>query len=126
MSRYLKGIQWLTDTYKAAGSEYQPEVQPVSYEMNVEQQITVIENEISGIGGRIDDIDTSIGGISGDIDGLSGRVDTAEGDIDDLEGDVSSIASAVQDLQSLISYGTADLNPGVTTLATGHVYLMYE
>ena len=126
MSRYLKGIQWLTDTYKAAGSEYQPEVQPVSYEMNVEQQITVIENEISGIGGRIDDIDTSIGGISGDIDGLSGRVDTAEGDIDDLEGDVNSIASAVQDLQSLISYGTADMTPGTSALATGHVYLMYE
>ena len=126
MSRYLKGIQWMTDTFEARGDEYQPEVKPVSYEMNVEQQITVIENEISGIGGRIDDIDTSIGGISGDIDGLSGRVDTAEGDIDDLEGNVNSIASAVQDLQSLISYGTADMTPGTSALATGHVYLMYE
>ena len=26
MSRYLKGIQWMTDTYSARGNEYQPEV----------------------------------------------------------------------------------------------------
>ena len=130
LTRYLKGMQWMTDTYDAKGNEYQPEVKPVSYQSNTEQQITIIENEISGIGGRIDDIDSTIGGISSDIDNMSGDIDDMSGDIDDMNSAIESLTEEVTgistELSSLITYGTTDLNPGVTTLATGHVYLMYE
>ena len=84
MSRYLKGIQWMTDTFEARGDEYQPEVKPVSLEGDTEQQINNIENSITNI-----------------------------------NNDIS-------DLQNLITYGTTDMTPGSSSLATGHVYLMYE
>ena len=67
MARYLKGIQWLTDQFKATGDEYQPEVQPVSYEDDASQDIDRIENEISGI-------DTRINGMSDDITNLQNLI----------------------------------------------------
>ena len=91
MSRYLKGIQWMTDTFEARGDEYQPEVKPVSVEGDTEQQINNIENNISNINNQM-----------------------------------SGMSQAITNLQDLISYGTSDMTPGSSSLATGHVYLMYE
>ena len=82
LTRYLKGMQWMTDTYDAKGNEYQPEVVPVTSDgSNVKQQINNIENNITNINNTLGD---------------------------------------------LITYGTSDLTPGSSSLATGHVYLVYE
>lgn len=56
MSRYLKGIQWMTDTYSARGDEYQPEVIPVdrsgggnSKEVEqIKQDVSELQTEVSG------------------------------------------------------------------------------
>ncbi len=48
MTRYLKGIQWMRDTYSARGSEYQPEVKPVQND-TTSQEITNIENNLSSV-----------------------------------------------------------------------------
>ena len=45
MSRYLKGIQWLTDRYAARGAEYQPEVSPVGLSGN-DKAIKDLENDV--------------------------------------------------------------------------------
>lgn len=97
MKRYLKGIQWMRDTFSADGLEYQPEVEPVQNDSTA-QQISNVENEVSNLGGEIS---------------------TIQSDISDIQSDIS-------DLQDLITYGTTDLTAGTSALTTGHVYLMYE
>ena len=56
MSRYLKGIQWLTDTYSARGDEYQPEVIPIERSSGgnsrdveqIKQDVSELQTEVSG------------------------------------------------------------------------------
>lgn len=67
LSRSLKGMQWMTDKFDAKGSEYQPEVKPVSFDSDTDKDIERIDNEISGI-------DTRINGMSDDITNLQNLI----------------------------------------------------
>ena len=67
MSRYLKGIQWMTDTFSARGDEYQPEVKPVSLEGDTEQQINNIENNISNINNQMSGMSQAISSLQTQI-----------------------------------------------------------
>lgn len=55
MSRYLKGIQWLEDKYTANGTEYQPEVKPVSVENDTAKEVKNLENAVSTISTELGD-----------------------------------------------------------------------
>ena len=67
MSRYLKGIQWMTDTFEARGDEYQPEVKPVSIEGDTEQQINNIENNITNINNQMTGMSQAISNLQTQI-----------------------------------------------------------
>lgn len=67
MKRSLIGIQWMTDTYDASGTEYQPEVQPVSGDA-MSEDISNIKNDISSINDRVNQQSTEISGKQNFID----------------------------------------------------------
>lgn len=67
MSRYLKGIQWLTDIYNARGIEYQPEVIPVGDD-NVDKQLNQMEQEISGLAETVEQQGIDLAGKQNFID----------------------------------------------------------
>ena len=67
LSRYLKGIQWLTDTYNARGIEYQPEVIPVGDD-NVDKQLNQMEQEISGLAETVEQQGIDLAGKQNFID----------------------------------------------------------
>lgn len=82
LSRYLKGIQWLTDIYNARGIEYQPEVIPVGDD-NVDKQLNQMEQEISGLAETVEQQGIDIGNKQNYIDKdiLEPSWDAAEGDL---------------------------------------------
>ena len=82
MSRYLKGIQWLTDTYSARGNEYQPEVIPVGDD-DVDKQLNQMEQTISNIAETVEQQGIDIGNKQNYIgkDILEPSWDAAEGDL---------------------------------------------
>ena len=103
LSRYLRGIQWLEDTYSAKGNEYQPEVKPVSLEGDASQEIKNIENTVSTINTKVDNKQDKL---------------TAGKGIQ-----ISNSTISV----NLITYSDQDnYVPGTTDLATGYVHLIYE
>lgn len=111
MSRYLKGIQWMTDTYNARGTEYQPEVVPVSFKDDTSKEIENINSEISGV-------KDTISGMGDAIDEKQDKLTAGTG-INISNQNVISVTNP-------ITYGITDMTPGSTSLATGHVYLVYE
>jgi len=104
LSRYLKGIQWLEDKYTANGSEYQPEVKPVSLEGDTSQQIQNLENSVSTI--------------SSEVGNKQDKLTAGQGIIISNQNEIS--------VTNPITYGTADYVPGTTPLETGHIYLVYQ
>lgn len=56
MSRYLKGIQWMTDQYVARGDEYQPEVISEFGQSSPEGEINNLKTEIEKTKDDIDDL----------------------------------------------------------------------
>ena len=103
LSRYLKGIQWLEDTYSANGTEYQPEVKPVSLEGDASQEMQNLENAVSTISSEINN-----------------KQDTL------TAGTGIQISSNTISVTNPITYGTIDLTAGTSRLDTGVVYLVYE
>lgn len=61
MSRYLKGIQWMTDTYDAKGNEYQPEVIPVDRSGGSSKDIDQIKHDLSELQTDVDGKQNAIG-----------------------------------------------------------------
>ena len=82
MSRYLKGIQWLTDTYNARGNEYQPEVIPVGSD-DIGKQLDQMEQVISNIAETVEQQGIDIGNKQNYIDKdiLEPSWDASEGDL---------------------------------------------
>lgn len=82
MSRYLKGIQWLTDTYNARGAEYQPEVIPVGND-DIGKQLDQMDQVISNIAETVEQQGIDIGNKQNyiDKDTLEPSWDAAEGDL---------------------------------------------
>lgn len=101
MSRYLKGIQWLTDTYTARGDEYQPEVKYTSG--NEKNEIEAVKTEVSTV--------------KSDVSNKQDKLTAGTG---------INISSNTISVTNPITYGTTDMTPGTSDLATGTVYLMYE
>ena len=106
MTRYLKGIQWMTDTFSANGLEYQPEVKPVQND-KTSQEITNIENNLSNV-------QTSVTNLESDKqDKLTA-------------GTGISINSNTISVTNPIYISQTNLTPGSSSLATNAVYLVYE
>ena len=102
LSRYLKGIQWLEDTYSANGTEYQPQVKPVSIEGDASQEIQNLENAVSTV--------------SSEVSNKQDKLTAGEGII--INSNTISVAVP-------ITFGTQDI--GVDTyLQAGHIYFCYE
>lgn len=82
MSRYLKGIQWMTDTYSARGDEYQPEVIPVGDD-DVDKQLNQMEQTISNIAETVEQQGIDIGNKQNYIDKdiLEPSWEASEGDL---------------------------------------------
>ena len=74
----------------------------------------------------IKDVDDKINNVEGTVENISGDVSDLSGTVSDLDTAVGGLETAVTDLQGLITLSTQDITPGVTTLASGHLYLVYE
>lgn len=130
MSRYLKGIQWLTDTYSARGDEYQPEVIPIERSSGgnsrdveqVKKDVSELQTEVSG---KQDFIDVDI---------LEPSWSTSEGHITLFEVTDSGnsmyrwyrMENGKWRKMNFARFSTSDLVPGVTDLPTGEIFLVYE
>ena len=74
----------------------------------------------------IKDVDDKINNVEESVENISGDVSDLSGTVSDLDTTVGGLETAVTDLQGLITLSTQDITPGVTTLASGHLYLVYE
>ena len=74
----------------------------------------------------IKDVDDKINNVEESVENISGDVSDLSGTVSDLDTKVGGLETAVTDLQGLITLSTQDITPGVTTLASGHLYLVYE
>ena len=102
LTRYLKGIQWLEDTYSANGTEYQPEVKPVSIEGDASQEMQNLENAVSTLSTEVSD--------------KQDKLTAGEGIV--INSNTISVAVP-------ITFGTTDI--GVDAyLQAGHIYFCYE
>lgn len=131
MSRYLKGIQWLTDTYSARGDEYQPEVIPIERSSGgnsrdveqVKKDVSELQTEVSGKQNFID------------LDLLEPTWDAREGDLI-FYGTLGNGKKAFYRYEdggwvklNLINMESSDVDyvvPGVTNLETDALILIYE
>lgn len=60
MTRYLKGIQWMRDTYSARGSEYQPEVRYNIESDTSKAEIESVKSEVNTVKSDVDDVKTDL------------------------------------------------------------------
>ena len=136
MSRYLKGIQWMTDTYSARGDEYQPEVIPVDRSGGGSKDVEQIKKDISDIEDTIEEQGEAISGKQDfiDVDILEPSGSASEGHITLFEVTDSGhsmyrwyrMENGNWRKMSFARFGTSDLVPGVTDLPTGEIFLVYE
>ena len=134
LNRTLKGIQWLEDTYSASGTELQPFVKVGG------DRLVDVQKDISGIKSDISDIESAISDLQNnkqnfiDLDILD---PTRQGD----EGDLVFSGGLGEGIKKFwryengqwvhvnimnITMSTLDIEPGVTDLETGALYLVYE
>jgi hypothetical protein len=136
MSRYLKGIQWMTDRYTARGAEYQPEVIPIDRSGANNKQIDQIKSEVSSLESTVSQQAEDIAGKQDfiDLDLLVPTWDAPEGHIT-LNSESSPGGTYYRwyrhegngwQRMNFAQFGTNDLTPGVTDLATGDIFLVYE
>ena len=136
MSRYLKGIQWMTDTYSARGDEYQPEVIPVDRSGGGSKDVEQIKQDISDIEDTIAEQGEAISGKQDfiDVDILEPSGSASEGHITLFEVTDSGNSmyrwyrreNGSWRKMNFARFGTSDLVPGVTDLPTGEIFLVYE
>lgn len=136
MSRYLKGIQWMTDTYSARGDEYQPEVIPVDRSGGGSKDVEQIKKDISDIEETIEEQGEAISGKQDfiDVDILEPSGSASEGHITLFEVTDSGnsmyrwyrMENGSWRKMNFARFGTSDLVPGVTDLPTGEIFLVYE
>ena len=136
MSRYLKGIQWMTDTYSARGDEYQPEVIPVDRSGGGSKDVEQIKKDISDIEETIEEQGEAISGKQDfiDVDILEPSGSASEGHITLFEVTDSGhsmyrwyrMENGNWRKMNFARFGTSDLVPGVTDLPTGEIFLVYE
>lgn len=136
MSRYLKGIQWMTDTYSARGDEYQPEVIPVDRSGGGSKDVEQIKKDISDIEDTIAEQGEAISGKQDfiDVDILEPSWSASEGHITLFEVTDSGnsmyrwyrMENGNWRKMNFARFGTSDLIPGVTDLPTGEIFLVYE
>lgn len=102
LTRYLKGIQWMQDTYSAAGTEYQPEVKFQLEPDTVQNEIESIKSEVSTV--------------KSDLNDKQDKLTAGEGIV--INNNTISVLVP-------ITFGTQDI--GVDTyLQAGHIYFCYE
>lgn len=133
LNRTLKGIQWLEDTYSALGTELQPFVRVGDRLVDVQKDISNIKSDISDIESAISDLQENKQNFI-DLDILD---PTRQGD----EGDLVFSGGLGEGIKKFwryengqwvhvnimnITMSTLDIEPGVTDLETGALYLVYE
>ena len=136
LTRYLKGIQWMTDTYSARGDEYQPEVIPVDRSGGGSKDVEQIKKDISDIEDTIEEQGEAISGKQDfiDVDILEPSGSASEGHITLFEVTDSGhsmyrwyrMENGSWRKMNFARFGTSDLVPGVTDLPTGEIFLVYE
>ena len=136
LTRYLKGIQWMTDTYSARGDEYQPEVIPADRSGGGSKDVEQIKKDISDIEDTIEEQGEAISGKQDfiDVDILEPSGSASEGHITLFEVTDSGhsmyrwyrMENGSWRKMNFARFGTSDLVPGVTDLPTGEIFLVYE
>lgn len=77
-------------------------------------------------GETIKDLTEKVEKAEDDISTAQDDIQTLTGNVGTLQEDVAVNTQDIQNLQGLITLSTQDITPGVTTLASGHLYLVYE
>jgi len=136
MKRYLKGIQWLDETFSASGNEYQPEVIPIDFGSSNNEQVNQIAKEVSGLEDTVEQHTQEIAGKQDfiDVDILEPSWSASEGHITLFEVTDSGnsmyrwyrMENGNFRKMNFARFGTSDLVPGVTDLPTGEIFLVYE
>lgn len=136
LSRYLKGIQWMTDTYIARGDEYQPEVIPADRSGGSSKDVEQVKKDVSDIKQSVEDLDEALNNKQDfiDVDILAPAGTANEGHIQ--LGEVSTptgnfyrwyrMESGHWQRMNFARAGDEDLTPGVSDLPTGELYFVYE
>lgn len=134
LNRTLKGIQWLEDTYSASGTELQPFVKVGGDRLvDVQKDISGIKSDISNIESAISDLQNNKQNFI-DLDILDPTRQGDEGDLVFSGGLGSGIKKLwrYEDNQWVrvnvmnLTLSTLDIEPGVTDLEDGALYLVYE
>ena len=132
LTRTLKGIQWLRDEYSAAGEQYQPEIKLES-SGSQSSAINSMKDDIKSIQNAVNDLASGKQDFI-DLDILEPTWNASEGHIT-LNKTQTTSGYVYQwyrregnqwQKMHVAQFSTQDIEPGVTPLPTGEIYLVYE
>lgn len=112
----------LGNDYQMEGSYY---VTPETIK-EIKEDVKEVEEDVYTIGGEISLIQGSISALDSEVETNTTNIATNTSDIATNTSNIATNTADIQALQGLITLSTQDITPGVTTLASGHLYLVYE
>lgn len=109
LTRTLKGIQALFETYESNSNQYQPvhkqslKASVTNNERNISATNTNLNNQVSRLDGRIDTTNSNLDNTNGRVSSLEGRASSLEDRASSLETRTSSLESGLSSLSSTVN-----------------------
>lgn len=121
LSRTLKGIQALSDSFSADTDQYQPIYKP-TVQTQISQtntalaqtnsNVTSVDNRVTGVDNRVTGVSNQVTNISGQVTTISGQVVNINGSVNNLNGQVTNLNSNVTNINGQVT----NLNSAVNNI----------
>ena len=114
LTRTLKGIQALKDSFGADVDQYQPVYKP-TIQTQISQNSTAIaqtNENVTSVDNRVTGVDNRVTGVSNQVTTISGQVVNLNGNVNNLNGQVTNLNSAVNNINGQVT----NLNSSVTNI----------
>ena len=121
LSRTLKGIQALSDSFSADTDQYQPIYKP-TVQTQISQtntalaqtnsNVTSVDNRVTGVDSRVTGVDNRVTSVQGQVTTISGQVVNLNGSVNNLNGQVTNLNSNVTNINGQVT----NLNSAVNNI----------
>jgi len=121
LSRTLKGIQALSDSFSADTDQYQPIYKPTlqtqisqtnSALAQTNSNVTSVDNRVTGVDSRVTGVDNRVTQVQGQVTTISNQVVNINGSVNNLNGQVTNLNSSVTNINSSVT----NINSAITNI----------
>ena len=128
LSRTLKGIQALKDSFSADTDQYQPIYKPTLQTQisqtntalaqtntnvsTVNNRVTTVDSRVTTVDGRVTTTNQRVDNVQGQVTTISGQVVNLNGNVNNLNGQVTNLNSSVNNINGQVT----NLNSSVTNI----------